>query len=112
MRGKDSERKVLMHDDKKFSVANTAKKFAYDQTLGALLNTIAFIVGMGLLKGKTTSTIVADVQKDFWPITTNGLKLWPLVSLFNFAVVPVEKRVIVGGIVGIGWGVYLSLMAG
>lgn len=38
-----------------------------------------------------------------------GYKVWPLVSLLNFTVVPVEKRVVVGSLVGLGWGVYLAL---
>jgi len=41
----------------------------------------------------------------------SGWKLWPLVSLLNFTLVPVEKRVLVGNIVGLLWGVYLSLFA-
>jgi len=110
--GKDTEKKeVFVDGKKKFSVANTAKKFILDQTLASFVNTSAFIIGMGLLKGRAFSTIAQDWTNDFWPITTSGLKLWPAVSLFNFAMVPVEKRVIVGGIVGIGWGIYLSLMA-
>ena len=40
-----------------------------------------------------------------------GLKLWPLVSLLNFTIVPVEKRILVGSLVGVGWGIYLSLVA-
>ena len=40
-----------------------------------------------------------------------GYKLWPLVSLLNFTVVPVERRVVVGSLVGLGWGVFLALRA-
>lgn len=43
-------------------------------------------------------------------MTTSALKLWPLVSLLSFTVVPVDKRVIVGSIVGVFWGIYLSLL--
>lgn len=42
---------------------------------------------------------------------TAGYKLWPLVSLLNFTVVPVERRVVVASVVGLGWGVYLALKA-
>ena len=38
-----------------------------------------------------------------------GYKLWPLVSIFNFTVVPMERRVVVGSLVGLGWGVYIAL---
>lgn len=40
-----------------------------------------------------------------------GQKLWPLVSIIGFTVVPFEHRTVFGGVIGIGWGVYLSLMA-
>lgn len=40
-----------------------------------------------------------------------GYKLWPLVSLLNFTVVPVEQRTLVGSLVGLGWGVFLALRA-
>ena len=50
-----------------------------------------------------------SVQK-FWPLVSSGLKLWPMVSLLNFTVVPVNRRVVVGSLVGLFWGIYLSLM--
>lgn len=40
-----------------------------------------------------------------------GYKLWPLVSLLNFTIVPVDQRTVVGSLVGLGWGVYLALKA-
>lgn len=41
-----------------------------------------------------------------------GFKLWPFVSLLNFTVVPAEQRLLVNSLFGVGWGVYLSLLAG
>jgi hypothetical protein len=40
-----------------------------------------------------------------------GLKLWPFVSILNFTVVPADKRLLVGSLFGVVWGIYLSLMA-
>ena len=36
-------------------------------------------------------------------------RVWPAVSLFNFLVVPADKRVVVGSIVGLFWGIYMVL---
>ena len=47
--------------------------------------------------------------QEFWPIMIAGYKLWPIVSVANFTVVPVERRVLVGSIVGLGWGVFMAL---
>lgn len=41
---------------------NTLIKFSLDQTLGALFNTVAFIAGQGMLRGKTLDWIVAKVR--------------------------------------------------
>jgi protein Mpv17 len=49
-------------------------------------------------------------MQDFWPLAISGLKLWPLVSLLNLTVVPVNRRVIVGSLVGLFWGIYISLI--
>lgn len=40
-----------------------------------------------------------------------GYKIWPLVSLLSFTVIPVEQRTLVGSLVGLGWGVFLALKA-
>ena len=39
------------------------------------------------------------------------MKLWPMVSIFNFTMVPVEYRTVVGSVVGLFWGIYLSLIS-
>jgi hypothetical protein len=41
-----------------------------------------------------------------------GLKLWPLVSILNFTVVPADRRLLVGNLFGVVWAIYLSLMSG
>lgn len=41
-----------------------------------------------------------------------GYKVWPLVSLLSFTVIPADKRVLFGSLVGVGWGVFLSLFEG
>jgi protein Mpv17 len=41
-----------------------------------------------------------------------GWKLWPLVSAVNYTLVKsVEGRSFLGSVVGMGWGVYLSLVS-
>lgn len=50
-------------------------------------------------------------MKDTIPLMINSWKLWPLVALFNFVFVPVDRRIIVGSVFGLFWGIYLSLFA-
>jgi protein Mpv17 len=91
---------------------NTAIKFALDQTIGTAANTVIFIAGIALLRGQSWEVIGRDVVEQFWPMIFAGQKLWPAVSLLQFTVVPFEYRTLVGSLVGLVWGVILSLMAG
>ena len=44
-------------------VKNTAKKFLMDQTFGATANTVAFVAGMGALKGMNGSEIMGALRQ-------------------------------------------------
>ncbi|KAG9647114.1 MFS general substrate transporter, partial [Aureobasidium melanogenum] len=101
----------LSSSPKALSIKNTAIKFALDQTLGAAVNNALFIVGIAFLKGQSVETALSALQKDFFPLLFAGQKLWPLVSIISFTLVPLEHRTVFGGIIGVGWGVFLSLMA-
>ncbi|KAH7037433.1 uncharacterized protein B0I36DRAFT_314051 [Microdochium trichocladiopsis] len=56
--------------------------------------------------------ISAKSRAEFVPIMVAGWKLWPLVSLINFTLVQtIEGRSLVGGLAGVAWGVYMSLLS-
>ncbi|KAK3056616.1 hypothetical protein LTR09_002409 [Extremus antarcticus] len=97
--------------EKRLNVTNTAIKFGLDQTIGATVNTLLFIAGIDLLRGRSFDAATADCQTQFWPLIFAGLKLWPIVSITNFTLVPVQYRVVVGSVVGLFWGIYLSLIS-
>ena len=96
---------------KSLNIRNTAIKFGLDQTAGATVNTLLFIAGIDLMRGRTFDTITADCRDRFWPMVFAGIKLWPAISLMNFTLVPVEYRVVVGSVVGLFWGIYLSMIS-
>ena len=72
-----------------------------------------------LLSGKAVDYSRVDwgstfdiVAKHFSSIMIAGWKLWPAVSLFNFACVKtVEMRNLVAALAGVAWGIYMSLFA-
>ncbi|KAI5198447.1 MFS general substrate transporter [Aureobasidium subglaciale] len=103
-------RPTAASEPKALSIKNTAIKFALDQTFGAVFNNALFIVGIAFLKGQSVNTALAALQNDFFPLLFAGQKLWPLVSIISFTLVPFEYRTAFGGIVGIAWGVYLNLI--
>lgn len=91
---------------------NTMLKWFIDCiTLGAIFNTIAFLLLMGLLKAKTMADIMETVRLETWPIIWAGYKMWPIASIVSFSLIPVEKRIVFLSGVGLIWGVYLSLVA-
>ncbi|KAK5374828.1 hypothetical protein LTR20_001119 [Exophiala xenobiotica] len=97
--------------DKVLSRRNTAHKLLFDQTLCAFVNTVAFVAAMAAFKGKNMKSVRRDVERDTIPLMINGWKLWPMVAFLNFVFVPVNHRIIVASIVGLFWGIYLSLFA-
>ena len=101
------------------SKRNILIKFILDQTVGAVFNTLMFLVFMGYIndngaaagqKAGTWGNIEAEIREKFYPMIMDGYKFWPLVSLVSFLWVPVDKRVVFGCSAGVLWGIYLSLM--
>ncbi|KAF2873259.1 hypothetical protein BDV95DRAFT_605816 [Massariosphaeria phaeospora] len=100
------------------SKRNVLIKFLLDQTIGAVVNTLLFLVFMGYVNAPQTAkqgtwNIVGQEVKDkLYPMLKDGYKFWPAVSLTSFLWVPVDKRVVFGCAVGVFWGIYLSLAVG
>lgn len=105
-KGKGKEAKAQLN------IPNTIAKIVIDQIIGGALNTALFIGTIGTLRGLDYDVITEQLQNDFWPIMIAGFKLWPLVSILNFTIVPADKRLLVGSLFGVIWAVYLSLMSG
>lgn len=120
----------------RLSKRNTLIKWFIDCiTVGALGNTIVFLVLMGLMKGRSTEQIQVALRnarleppiceslplatdagtdldaQETVPIIVAGYKIWPIASIISFSVVPVERRIVFLSAVGLCWGVYLSLEA-
>lgn len=124
----------------KLNLRNTLIKWFVDcLTVGALVNTVAFLVLMGLMKGqgmgvigqnlRTVSALscqsvrgrysvgcgralLADTEpQETIPIIVASYKIWPIASIVSFSFVPVEKRIVFLSFIGFLWGIYMSLMA-
>lgn len=119
----------------KLNIKNTLTKWFIDcMTAGALMNTVVFIVLMGLMKGQPVGQIYQNVRtvsgssgssssdcedvgeitnllQQTVPIIFAGYKVWPIVSIVCFSFVPVEKRIVFFSAVGLLWGIYMSLVA-
>ncbi|KAI1779402.1 hypothetical protein F4818DRAFT_404437 [Hypoxylon cercidicola] len=126
----------------KLNIRNTAVKMILDQTVGAAVNTFFFSLFIHSIQdamvrppgtafstpdksiqylisrssidyGKVDWTgVVAHSCAEFYQILVAGWKVWPIVSLINFAFIQsIEGRNLVGSLAGVGWGIYMSLLA-
>ncbi|KAF2265365.1 hypothetical protein CC78DRAFT_579338 [Lojkania enalia] len=79
-------------------------------TVGALFNTVMFLVLMGTLKGKGLTQIVMDIKTQTWQIIWDGYKMWPIAN-FASSYVPVERRIVFFSFCGLLWNIYLTFVA-
>jgi hypothetical protein len=88
-----------------------AKWFLDCWSLGTVLNTAAFLVIMGVLKGQPAHQIAANLRTELAPIVVTGYRVWPIASIVSFTLVPLERRITWLSLVGLLWGVYMSIVA-
>lgn len=106
------ENATLKHwRDGNLNLANLAKKMILDCfTLGIFLNTVAFFLIMGILKGMNAVDIWNSLQKETVPMLITGYKVWPAASIIAYCFLPAERRILFFSFVGFCWGIYLSLV--
>lgn len=80
-------------------------------TFGALFNTTAFLLLMGIMKGKSVAQIGTDLRTEMWPIIWDSYKVWPVANFFSTTYIPVERRIVFLSFCGLIWNIYLSLVA-
>ncbi|KAL2681065.1 hypothetical protein Neosp_008668 [[Neocosmospora] mangrovei] len=96
----------------KFSMKNTLTKWFVDCiSAGAILNTVAFLIIMGVLKGQASSQIWSNIKTETIPIIVAGYKIWPIASIISFSFIPVHRRIVFLSFIGLLWGIYMSLVA-
>ncbi|KAI1172173.1 hypothetical protein F4777DRAFT_562842 [Nemania sp. FL0916] len=96
----------------KLNLRNTFAKWFIDCiTLGAIFNTVAFFVLMGMLKRQPAAVIASNVRTETIPVIVAGYKIWPFASIISFSCVPVERRIVFLNFIGLLWGIYMSLVA-
>ncbi|KAG0641428.1 hypothetical protein HOY80DRAFT_902489 [Tuber brumale] len=94
----------------RMSKSNTLRKFLLDQFLGGPVNNALFLAAMAGFRGLSVESVAQHVRAEFIPLSLASYKLWPLVSIIAFVFVPVERRLLFGALVAVGWNIYLSLL--
>jgi hypothetical protein len=101
-----------------FSTFIHSIKAAMARPLGSPLSTpdksFLFLTRKGAINYNNVNWkyVVKKSQAEFPTLMLAGWRLWPFVSLINFAFVKgMLSRNLVKGVAGLGWGIYMSLVA-
>lgn len=110
--GEDVGERGKLEQKPKLNLRNTFTKWFIDCiTLGAIFNTVAFFILMGILKRQSMDQIGHNIRTETIPVIVAGYKIWPFASIISFSCVPVERRIVFLNFVGLLWGIYMSLVA-
>lgn len=69
-------------------------KIALDQTAYLAFYNTVYYVALALLAGSSLRESVEDYKGSFWLLLTSGWKLWPLVGIVTYTLIPQQNRVL------------------
>lgn len=90
------------------TVATVGKKILADQVFAAPFFAITFIIGAGLLEGKSIAACWTEFKCKFPTIYLFDWVIWPPTQAINFALVPAQYRVLYVNAVTVVWDIFLS----
>ncbi|GFF64515.1 putative integral membrane protein, Mpv17/PMP22 family [Aspergillus lentulus] len=82
-------------------------RVAADQLLFAPTMIGVFLSSMSVLEGGSPSE---KLERSYWPALKANWTVWPFLQLVNFALVPLQYRVLTVNVLNIGWNCFLSLL--
>ncbi|KAI0469968.1 hypothetical protein GGR56DRAFT_684216 [Xylariaceae sp. FL0804] len=91
-------------------VLSVAVKVLLNQTLWTPVFSSYFFGAQALLAGESPAEAWDRVCRTVPVSWTNSCKLWPAITAFSFAFVPIEYRSIFAGCISVGWQTYLSFL--
>ncbi len=103
-------RRLGFSGKKSESLSVAVGKVFCDQTAFSPLFTAAYFYALGFLQGRSISSVNSQLAKEFIPILLANYKIWPLVNLINFKLIPPNLRVLFGNLVGVFWTAYVIKM--
>lgn len=91
-------------------VLSIATKVTINQICFTPIFNTYFFGMQSFLAGDGFDAIVDRIRRAVPTSIVNSCKLWPAVTAFSFAVVPVEYRPVFAGVIAVGWQTYLSYL--
>jgi len=83
-------------------------KVGIDQTVWSLFWNSLYYVLLGVLKAESPSVIISSVQQSWWDLLKAGWRLWPIVHIFTYGIIPVQHRLLFVDTIELAWVCILS----
>lgn len=83
-------------------------KVGIDQTAWSLFWNSTYYVLLGLMKAERPDVILSSVQQSWWDLLKAGWRLWPMVHLCTYGIIPVQHRLLFVDAVELAWVCILS----
>lgn len=82
-------------------------KMLLDQLLFTPSHMLYYMYAIGFLEGRTAAATAVKVSAEFWPLLKMHWRVWPIVSLINFKLVPPQLRVLTLNLVALVWMAFI-----
>lgn len=69
-------------------------KIVLDQTAYLFVYNSCYFLGTGVMSGKSPISAFQDYRTKAWKLMTAGWKLWPLVGLITYTIIPLRHRLL------------------
>lgn len=86
------------------------KKLLFTQTVFSVVSIASFYIFVSRLEGKDLEGTKDELKAKLLPTLCTNWKVWPLLQLINFALVPPQLQVLYVNFMQLWWNVYLSFM--
>ncbi len=86
------------------------QKMLLDQLVFSPIFLGVFFTYNGYMEGHDFIGVRNKFETSYWEALRACLKLWPIVQLVNFSLVPLQFRVVFVNLVALGWTAFLSTL--
>lgn len=91
-----------------YGPSKPVQKLLTDQILASPIITGGFLVVFGMVNGKTVTESFEFLKSELLPVMMRGWPFWGTVQAVNFALVPLNYRVLVIQAAAVVWNTFLS----
>ena len=86
------------------------KKLLFSQTVFTGVSMTAFYTAIPLMQGENPSESLAEIRHKLWPTMLTNWKVWPLLQVINFTLVPINMQAAYVAFFSLFFNIYLSFM--